>query len=284
MPDAPTSAASDSSVAIGPVALADGLGWASASLGAPMLLTPRRFLRTIGVRPDGTTVPITAGVGAREFAATATILGMRHRRVGAWSRVGGDMVDLALLAAAFTTKRDDGRRLLGAICLVAAILGADVFTAVRLSRAEGTHIDDGSTSHGTGAPADSGGGPARVRTAITIKASEDDVRRAFREFDWRAFDAAQLERAGDVRFVPAPGGRGVELHVDHDPSAPGGAVGHAVLKLAGRAPDQQINDDFRRFKALIETGVVVRSDKTPEGPSSGRQMLQQPGQPIGGRA
>jgi hypothetical protein len=51
------------------------------------------------------------------------------------------------------------------------------------------------------------------------------------------------------------------------------------LKIAGRSPDQRINDQMRRFKALVETGVQVRSDKTPESFSSGRQIFQRAGQP-----
>ncbi len=85
--------------AVGPVGLADGLGWASAALGVPLLLSPRRTLEAIGVEADGKAraraqaagVGVGVGVGVREFLATGTILGMRHRRVGAWSRDGGFM-------------------------------------------------------------------------------------------------------------------------------------------------------------------------------------------------
>jgi hypothetical protein len=268
--------------AVGPVGVADGLGVASAALGAPMLLAPRRFLAAIGVRPDAKATATTLGVGVREFAATATILGMRHRRVGAWSRVAGDTMDLALLARAWRTRRTDTARLLGATGFVAAVLGADAAVAIALGRAEGTRVDEGSSSHGTGANHDTAGGPARVRTAITVQGSEEEIRRAFHEFAWSAFDPAKLEQRGEVRLVAAPGDRGVEVHIDHDPAVPAGAVGATALKLAGRSPDQKINDELRRFKALVETGVeLVRSDKRPEGPSALRQIMQRPGQPVG---
>ncbi len=249
-----------------------------------MLLTGRRFLRGIGVQADAKAIAVTAAVGVREFAAAATILGMRHRRVGAWSRVMGDTMDLALLATAWRTRCEDAARLAGATAFVAAVLGADAVVAIQLSRAEGTDVPDGSSSHGVGAPEDTDGGPTRVRTAITVRGTEDDVRRAVSEFEWRAMDPAALQAAGELRIVTAPGDRGVEVHLDHDPAVRGGRAGATVLKLAGKSPDQTINDDLRRFKAYFETGVEVRSDKTPEGFSAGRQIRQTPGQPVGSQS
>jgi hypothetical protein len=267
--------------AVGPVRLADGLGWASAALGGSMLLMRRRFLQAIGVRPDGPAAAITAGVGVREFAATGTILGLRHRRVGAWSRVLGDTMDLALLGAAWRSRRVQTPRLLGAMAFVAAILAVDLLVALRLGQAEGARVEDGSTSHGRGATPARRGGPGHVRTAITVQGSEEELRRALHEFAWSAFDPVTLEQRGEIRFAAAPGGRGVEIHLDHDASVLGGGVGAIALKLAGRSPDQKINDDLRRFKARVETGVEVRSDKTPEGFSARRQILQRPAQPAG---
>jgi hypothetical protein len=43
-----------------------------------------------------------------------------------------------------------------------------------------------------------------------------------------------------------------------------------------------VNDEPRRFKARLETGVEPRSDKTPEGLSAFRQILQRPAQSAGG--
>jgi hypothetical protein len=42
------------------------------------------------------------------------------------------------------------------------------------------------------------------------------------------------------------------------------------------------SEELRRFKALLETGVETRSDKTPESHSAIRQILQRPAQPVGG--
>jgi uncharacterized membrane protein len=264
---------------VGPVRRADGLGWASAALGVPMLALPRRLLETVGIRSDPRARAVLAAVGVRELAATGTILGLRHRRIGAWSRVAGDTLDLALLGVAFRTRREDAARLLSAVAFIAAIFAVDLFTAVQLNQAEGAGVPDGSTSQGVGAQHPAGGGPARVRTAVTILAATDRVRAAFREFHWSALDPNALEASGQARFRPAPGDRGTELHLDYEPDVRGGNVTVWARKLVGRSPDQAINDELRRFKAFIETGVEVRSEKTPASFSARGQIFQRPAQP-----
>ena len=265
--------------AVGPVGLADAMGWGSSVLGAPMVAAPRRFLRAIGIEDDGTAVRWTLAVGVREFFATLTIIANRHRRIGMWSRVAGDTMDLALLAAAYRNKRQDASRLRGAMAVVGAIMAVDLFTAIGLTRAEGARVKDGSTSTGHGADHDTDDRPTRVRTAITIRRSEDEVRRAFADFDWSEFDPDRLIASGEVRFAPAPGGRGTEVHIDYDP----GGVAARLAKLVGQAPDQKIHDELRRFKAITETGVLPRSEKSLEGPSATAQILhkRRPAQPVG---
>jgi uncharacterized membrane protein len=57
---------------------------------------------------------------------------------------------------------------------------------------------------------------------------------------------ADVTPSGTVRFTPAPGGRGTEVRVE--------------LRLFGEDPGQQVESDLRRFKQVMETGEVVRSD------------------------
>ena len=45
------------------------------------------------------------------------------------------------------------------------------------------------------------------------------------------------------------------------------------------APDQQIRDDLTRFKQVLETGQVVRSEGSPEGPLASRLPRQRPAAP-----
>jgi uncharacterized membrane protein len=77
--------------------------------------------------------------------------------------------------------------------------------------------------------------------------------------------------AGSVTFRGAPGGRGTIVKVSLQYNPPGGVVGAFVAKLFGEAPDQQIEEDLRRFKQVMETGEVVRS----EGSLSGTGVTQQ---------
>ncbi len=280
MDQAPATTAQWPAGGVGPVGLADALGWGSSVLGAPMTVAPRWFLRTIGVRDDAKAVGWTLAVGVREHLATLNIIANRQRRIGMWSRVLGDTMDLTLLVAAHRTRRQDTQRLQGAMGIVGGLLALDLYTAVQLTRADGSLVKDGGGSTGQGVEHDRSGGPTRVRTAVTIRRPEEEVRGALSSFDWRALDPAALQAAGELRLVKAPGDRGTEVHVDHDP---GGGIGAVAAKAVGKAPDQLINDDLRRFKALLETGVLARSETSPEGPSSHRQIFhkRQPAQPLG---
>ena len=83
---------------------------------------------------------------------------------------------------------------------------------------------------------------------------------------WRSLEGADVNNAGSVRFQPAPGGRGTEVRVVLKYDPPGGVVGATVAKLFGEEPEQQIQEDLRRFKQFMETGETP----TTEGQTSGR--------------
>ena len=95
---------------------------------------------------------------------------------------------------------------------------------------------------------------------------------------WRSLEGATFANEGSVRFERAPGERGTEVHVELRYDPPAGRLGAAVAKLFGEEPGQQIGDDLRRFKQVMETGEVVRSDGSLEG--AGQGMLQQ--RPLAG--
>lgn len=95
---------------------------------------------------------------------------------------------------------------------------------------------------------------------------------------WRSIEG-DVPTAGSVRFVDAPGGRGTEVRVELRYDPPAGGVADAVAKLFGEQPEQQVKDDLRRFKQVLETGEVVVSDATPEGITAARQLRQKPAQP-----
>src|SRR3954470_22584666 len=126
--------------AVGPIRRADALGWASSALGAPMLAAPRWFLRTIGVEDDHRAVLWTVGVGVREQIAMLNIVANRQRRIGMWSRVAGDTMDMALLVQARRHRCRDADRLHAAMAAVAGFWLVDLITAIALSRADRVHI------------------------------------------------------------------------------------------------------------------------------------------------
>jgi len=96
---------------------------------------------------------------------------------------------------------------------------------------------------------------------------------------WRSVEGSGIRNSGAVRFVDAPRNQGTEVHVEFEYAAPGGKIGEAVAKAFGEEPTQQAKDDLRRFKQVMETGSVVRSDGSPEGSTARRHIKQRPGQP-----
>ena len=83
---------------------------------------------------------------------------------------------------------------------------------------------------------------------------------------WCSVEGSEVANAGMVRFDPAPAGRGTEVRVSLEYAPPAGAIGNILAKLFGESPEQQIEDDLRRFKQLAEAGEIP----TTEGQTSGR--------------
>lgn len=82
---------------------------------------------------------------------------------------------------------------------------------------------------------------------------------------WRSLPDSDIENAGSVRFVAAPGGRGCEVHVTVQYYPPGGTLGATIAKLFGEEPSIQITDDLRRLKRLMETGEIPTTEGQPHG-------------------
>jgi hypothetical protein len=98
------------------------------------------------------------------------------------------------------------------------------------------------------------------KIAVTVRRDRDEVERLWRD---RAFHQPQIHDA-QMRFVQAPGDRGTEIHVQID----------------GRKEHAKGKDELRRFKALVETGEIPRSDASPGGVSAKQQLHQRPAQPV----
>ena len=118
-----------------------------------------------------------------------------------------------------------------------------------------------------------------VKAAITVHRSREEVQRLWESSEYRPEYLAETDAA--VRFVDAPGDRGTEIHVELEEDGPGfGKLGELVQKVAGAVPRAKVKDDLRRFKQHVETGVIPRSDATPEGERFERKLKQRPAQPL----
>ena len=97
---------------------------------------------------------------------------------------------------------------------------------------------------------------------------------------WESIGNADVPNRGRVEFVQAPADRGTEVRVEINYDAPGGRLGEAVARLFGEQPRQQVEDDLRRFKQVLETGEVLLSDGSPEGTRAIDQARQHEAQPL----
>ena len=56
-----------------------------------------------------------------------------------------------------------------------------------------------------------------------------------------------------------------------------------MAKLFGEEPVQQMKDDLRRFKQVMEAGEVIRSDGNPDGAATPKLVGQRESQPFDDR-
>jgi hypothetical protein len=130
----------------------------------------------------------------------------------------------------------------------------------------------------------------QVKAAVTVRRSREEVEPAWRTFEadgglsgWRS-DAAGAEDRGEglarLRFVEAPAGQGTEVHValSYEPTA--GKVGEVLSKALGDDPAQKVKDDLRRFKQVLETGQIARSEANPDGTRTSSTLKERPAQPL----
>jgi len=107
------------------------------------------------------------------------------------------------------------------------------------------------------APAVLGGS---VEWDAEITAEEQNSRIA-----WQSSPGGDVEHRGSIKFERALGDRGTKIRVDLHYHPPGGQVGRWVAKLFGEEPEQQIHDDLRKFKRIMEIGELPTIDGQPHG-------------------
>jgi uncharacterized membrane protein len=118
-------------------------------------------------------------------------------------------------------------------------------------------MEDGRSHWVASAPAIVGG---KVEWDAEITADEP-----YSRIEWRSLPGSIVEHRGSVRFRRAPGDRGTAVRVEMDYSPPAGRLGHWVAKLFGEAPDQQIREDLRNFKRVMEVGEAPSIAGQPRG-------------------
>ena len=85
---------------------------------------------------------------------------------------------------------------------------------------------------------------------------------------WRSIAGADVQHAGSVRFLDAPGDRGTEVHLNVEYLPPAGTVGRfgaKLLRLLGRAPRNDTREGLRNFKRLMEAGELPTTEGQPRG-------------------
>lgn len=102
--------------------LGRALGWFSIGLGMTELIAPGALTRALGMQgKEG----LVRAYGAREIASGVLCLSVNND-YGAWSRVGGDVLDLATLAAAYTEDNPKKNNVAIAMAAVAGIALVDL--------------------------------------------------------------------------------------------------------------------------------------------------------------
>jgi len=134
----------------------------------------------------------------------------------------------------------------------------------------------------------------RFEKAMTINRSEEDMYHFWKDFDtvnaissptepqtqadypaerakeleaWQALKQSVTENNGTISFEHAPNGRGtvVRVRIEYAPQA--GKLGHTINMLRGQSPEQQITENLRHFKEMMEAGEIPTTEGQPTGKS-----------------
>ncbi|UFS72115.1 SRPBCC family protein [Geomonas sp. RF6] len=80
------------------------------------------------------------------------------------------------------------------------------------------------------------------------------------KISWQSIGEADVANEGTVRFEEAPGNRGTEVHVLISYTPPGGAVGKAAARFLQTVNAVQLEQDLKRLKQILETGVTATAE------------------------
>jgi hypothetical protein len=227
--------------------LASGLGWFSVGLGLAQIAMPDRVARIAGIEPTPNNIRLMRSFGMRELTSGVGILTQPMPDKWLWSRVVGDVLDLAMLGVALGKEENDRSRTLGATLAVLGVTGLDILAAREVAKKrEMAEIDDVSIGEKT------------VFRIITIRAHPANV-----EKDWNEFVASQgsaESREATVTFAAAPGARGTEIRAELTWTPKAGKIGETAQRMRHKSPGQMLGRDLKHFKMLCEVGEITNSD------------------------
>lgn len=282
------------------------LGTASVGLGVPPVAATRRVARAMGLEESAATRLTLTAVGARELGVASGLLTF-PRRWMLWARVAGDAMDLAMLGRALVRRgRAAPARTVAATAAVAAVTAVDLWAAARGQRAESDVFSAASTTVArpvdevyafwrqlSNLPdfmvhldsvevSDARSSHWRVTAPFgrTVEWDAEIVEEDPGRFlAWRSAEGADVRNEGRVEFRPGPGGNGTVVRVTLRYRGIG-VLARAAARYFGEEPRQHLDDDLRRFKQIMETGEVVRSDGALGGKHARREFPQRPAQPA----
>jgi len=270
--------------------LARGLGWFSIGLGVAELAAPGKMAEFIGLKNQPGKRTLLRFYGVREIVAGIGILSGRKTDGWIWSRVAGDLMDIATLGSAMNSEGANQTKLATAAAAVLGVTALDVYCGRELSRQasgdgrtsfkktviinrprqevysfwrdlknlprfmdrlEAVQIRSEKLSHWR----------AKAPTGMSVEWDSEIVRdEQDSHISWRSIEGAEMKTSGSVRFDTATGGRGTLVTLEMEYVPPGGKIGANIARLFGAEPGQQIESGLRRLKQILETGDIVRSD------------------------
>ncbi len=161
--------------------LARFLGWFSIGLGITEIVAPRQLAEMIGVENKPGLFRL---MGIREIGSGIAILSQEQPAGAVWSRVAGDMLDLALLSTQLDSNNPDREKTLAATMSVLGVTAVDLYTAKRLSHpSNGSSIGRENGDRGSAGDMIQSSRGIKVKTSITIGRPIGEVYGFWRNFE-----------------------------------------------------------------------------------------------------
>jgi len=276
--------------------LARSLGWFSIALGATEILVPGLIAKISGTPDSPRSRRVIRTYGGREIGQGIAILSSMPRPAGwIWGRVAGDFLDIGSVAVGMLSRDGNVPRGTMAIASLLGVTALDYYCADQLSSktpSTGTtdegrirlaqsiivgrspdevyafwrnfenlpefmrHLEsvqetsNGQTHWKTKAP-----GGTSVEWDAEITADEPG-----RRISWRSLPGSTVDNSGTVWFQRATGDRGTLIRVEMEYRPPFGKIGSVAASLFRENPKQQMYDDLRAMKQVLEVGEKSRSD------------------------